>query len=144
MYTKHFNIGENTILTYDAEGEEDTHFTAHKLCKTSGFQVEAKEAKGIKNYYNTLLYSFYNLYGQRVKSVFVKFDFDNSTVSVNNHTLKVEESNEFVYKILKTKIKAIDGIKGFYKFILEAMAADAVFNCSGWTILAKIGNIESM
>ena len=34
--------------------------------------------KDIQKYYNTLLYSFYNIYGERVKSMLVSFDFDNN------------------------------------------------------------------
>ena len=89
-----------------------------------------------------MLYSFYNIYGERVKSMLVSFDFDNSTITVNGNTLKVVEDSDFVYKVLKTKIKAIDGIKGLYKHILEAMHVESPFNCVTWSILAKIGNIE--
>ena len=35
----------------------------------------------------------------------------------------------------------IDGIKGLYKYILEAMHVESPFNCVTWSILAKIGNI---
>ena len=98
--------------------------------------------KDIQKYYNTLLYSFYNIYGERIKSMLVSFDFDNSTITVNGNTLKVVEDSDFVYKVLKTKVKAIDGIKGLYKHILEAMHVESPFNCATWNILAKIGNIE--
>ena len=98
--------------------------------------------KDIQKYYNTLLYSFYNIYGERVKSMIISFDFDDSTITVNGNTLKVVGDSDFVYKVLKTKVKAIDGIKGLYKHILEAMHVESPFNCVTWSILAKIGNIE--
>ena len=63
-------------------------------------------------------------------------------ITVNGNTLKVVEDSDFVYKVLKTKIKSMDGIKGLYKHILEAMHVESPFNCATWNILAKIGNIE--
>ena len=156
-YTKHFNIGEDAILSFDANCKtKDNHFEAGKLCNTTGFQVveDRKDhpdydftyndnafVKDIQKYYNTLLYSFYNIYGERVKSMLVNFDFDNSTITVNGRTLKVEADREYTYKVLKTKVKAIDGIKGLYKHILEAMHVESVCNTMTWHILCKIGNI---
>ena len=157
-YTKHFNIGEDAILSFDANCKtKDNHFEARKLCNTNSFQVveDRKDhpdydftyndnafVNDIQKYYNTLLYSFYNIYGERVKSMLVSFDFDNSTITVNGRTLKVVEDSDFVYKVLKTKVKAIDGIKGLYKHILEAMHVESVCNTMTWHILCKIGNIE--
>ena len=157
-YTKHFNIGEDAILSFDANCKtKDNHFEAGKLCNTTGFQVVEDRknhpdydfsyndnafVKDIQKYYNTLLYSFYNIYGERVKSMLVSFDFDNSTITVNGRTLKVEADREYTYKVLKTKVKAIDGIKGLYKHILEAMHVESVCNTMTWHILCKIGNIE--
>ena len=157
-YTKHFNIGEDVILSFDANCKtRDNNFEAGKLCNTNVFQVveDRKDhpdydftyndnafVKDIQKYYNTLLYSFYNIYGERVKSMLVSFDFDNSTITVNGNTLKVVEDSDFVYKVLKTKVKAIDGIKGLYKHILEAMHVESVCNTMTYHVLCKIGNIE--
>ena len=157
-YTKHFNIGEDVILSFDANCKtRDNNFEAGKLCNTNVFQVveDRKDhpdydftysddsfVNDIQKYYNTLLYSFYNIYGERVKSMLVKFDFDNNTITVNGNTLKVVEDSGFVYKVLKTKVKAIDGIKGLYKHILKAMHVKSPFNTMTWHILCKIGNIE--
>lgn len=156
-YTKHFNVGEDSILSFDANCEtKDNHFEAGKLCDTTSFQVveHNKDSKffefectdygfihDIHKYFNTVLYSFYNIYGQRVKSMLVIFDFENSTITVNGNTLKVVDDREFTYKVLKTKVKAINGIKGLYKHILESMHVDSAFNCATWSVLAKIGNI---
>ena len=39
-YTKHFNIGKEAILSFDANCKtKDNHFEAGKLCNTNGFQV---------------------------------------------------------------------------------------------------------
>ena len=156
-YTKHFNIGEDAILSFDANCKtKDNHYEAGKLCNTTGFQVveDRKDSKffefeytdngfihDIQKHFNTVLYSFYNIYGERVKSMLVNFDFDNSTITVNGRTLKVEADREYTYKVLKTKIRAIDGIKGLYKHILEAMHVDSVFNTSTYNVLCAIGNI---
>lgn len=157
-YVKHFNVGEVPIVSFDADCEDrDNYYEAGKLCNTNGFQcIERNQEskffefeytdngyiRDIKKYFNTILYSFYNIYGQRVKSIMVNFDFDNSTITVNGQTVKVEEDNEYTYNVLKTKVKAINGIKGLYKHILESMYVDSVFNCATWNVLAKIGNIE--
>ena len=138
------NLEALTALSYTHEGKIDVIYidppynTGHKdfTYNDNAF------VKDIQKYYNTLLYSFYNIYGERVKSMLVSFDFDNSTITVNGNTLKVVEDSDFVYKVLKTKVKAIDGIKGLYKYILEAMHVESPFNCVTWSILAKIGNIE--
>lgn len=156
-YTKHFNIGEDAILSFDATCEtKDNHFIAGKICNTNGFQCveNRKESKffefeytdngfihDIQKRFNTVLYSFYNIYGQRVKNLMVHFDFDNSTITVNGRTLKVEADREYTYKVLKTKVKAINGIEGLYKHILEAMHVDSVFNTSTYNVLCAIGNI---
>ena len=156
-YTKHFNVGKDVILSFDANCEtRDNHYIASKLCNTTGFQVieerkdtkfyeftynDSSYVKDIQKYFNTLLYSFYNIHGQRVKNLMVHFDFENSTITVNNRTLKVENNKEFVYKVLKTKVKAINGIEGLYKHILEAMHVDSVFNTNTYNVLCKIGNI---
>ena len=157
-YTKHYNTGKDAILSFDATCEtKDNHYIAGKLCNTNGFQCveNRKESKffefeytengfihDIQKYFNTVLYSFYNIYGERVKNMLISFDFENSTITVNWNTLKVESDGEYVYKILKTKVKAKNGIEGLYKHILEAMHVNSPFNCATWKILCAIGNIE--
>ena len=40
-YTKHFNIAEDTILSFDANCKtKDNHYEAGKLCNTNDFQME--------------------------------------------------------------------------------------------------------
>ena len=146
-YTKHFNVDKETILSFDAICEtRDNHYEASKICNTNNFQViedeftyNASQVTNVQKYFNTLLYSFYNIYGQRVHNLLISFDFDNSTITINGRTLKVEKDCEYTYKILKTKIKAANGIKGFYEFVLEAMHSNSVFNSRVYNILCKIG-----
>ena len=98
-YTKHFNIGEDAILSFDANCKtKDNHYEAEKLCNTNGFQVveDRKDhpdydftyndnafVKDIQKYYNTLLYSFYNIYGERINRILVCLGCDITSTSVN-------------------------------------------------------------
>lgn len=157
-YTKHWKSGEpdKVILSFD-DDKKDNHYTADKLLGTNAFQPienrkdyedfdfevwESGSIHDIKKYYDTLLYSFYSFAGTRVENIIVKFDFDNSTIEVNGNKRTVVEDSKYTYKVLKTKIKARDGINGLYKHILEAMNSDSSFNCMTWHVLAVIGGIE--
>lgn len=53
------------------------------------------------------------------KTYNVVYDFINNKISVNNKVFKVstDRKNEFIYKFLKTKIKAKNGLKGIYDFL---------------------------
>ena len=157
-YTKHrkSNEPDKVILSFD-DDKKDNHYTASKLLDTNTFQPietrrdhedldfevwESGSIRNVKKYYNTLLYSFYSLDGTRVGNMIVKFDFDNSTIEINGNKRTVVEDSKYTYKVLKTKIKARDGINGLYKHILEAMNSDSSFNCMTWHVLAVIGGIE--
>ena len=159
-YMKHFNTNGEKILTYDATCKtKDNYYIASKLLNTTTFQaVEERkdfldnydftyddncnfDIKDINKYYNTILYSFYNIYGERVKNMLVHFDFENNTITVNGKTMKVDKDKKrkYTFKVLKTKINAIDGIKGLYRFIVSAMHVESVFNCRVWNLLELIG-----
>ena len=43
--------------------------------------------------------------------------------------IRVEDCSEFVFKALKTKIKARDGVTGLYRFIEENQEIGDVFGC---------------
>ena len=48
----------------------------------------------------------------------LEFNYKNNTITLNDQkTKKVEEDSEYTFKVLKTKIKAINGTKGLYTFI---------------------------
>lgn len=150
-----------TVLAFCPEVEFDSNFRSMKAIQDytnnhniNGMQKteDRKELKGfyemsisdnhmyarIEKYFNNVFYSWYNIYGEILKSIMIQFDFENNTVTIGNKTYKVESCSEFTYKILKTKIKAIDGIHGFYKFIIEAMHVDSPFNTTTFSLLEKI------
>lgn len=66
------------------------------------------------------------------------FDFKNNTFTIGNKTFKVEQNSEFTFKILKTKIKAIDGIEGFYNFVSRCNDTKSPFNGSFYNMLDKL------
>ena len=45
------------------------------------------------------------------------------------------------HEITAEQIKAIDGVKGLYKHILESMHVESVCNTMTYHVLCKIGNI---
>lgn len=49
----------------------------------------------------------------------VVYDFINNEIIINNNIFKVssDRKNEYIYKFLKTKIKAKNGLKGIYTFL---------------------------
>lgn len=62
--------------------------------------------------------------------VMIAFGKNSITIKASNKikTLKVEASNDYVYKFMKTKVKAMNGIYGLRKTIEEANEVDALFN----------------
>lgn len=160
-YFKYFDARkENVILTFNPEVEFDSSFKSMDAIQKytnnrniNGMQrtENRKELKefyemqlrnnmyvDINKYFNNVFYSWYNIYGQILKSIMVQFDFDNNTVTIGNKTYKIEACSDYTFKVLKTKIKAINGIQGFYKFIVEAMHVDSPFNTSVYSLLEKI------
>lgn len=59
---------------------------------------------------------------------------------INDKSFKVDSDTEYVHKILKTKIKAYNGIKGLVKFIIQSSDIDSVFNNRCYLTLLKIYN----
>jgi len=51
--------------------------------------------------------------------------------------VKEDENNEFIYKIQKTQIKAIDGVDGLYKFMEENRNVSDLFWCLSKQICDK-------
>lgn len=68
----------------------------------------------------------------------IKFDFNNNTITINNKAKKVERDNMYTYRILKTKIKAVNGIIGLYNHITQSIL-DNTFNGSVYKALELIG-----
>lgn len=142
FYTKFNEIGKEPFLSYVAKNKYDNYFKILTLLKQknpkiNSFQVCEKDEE--KNNFKKLFYIFYNLYGQPVKSVFIYFDFENNLVLTEKEKkYKVLNSNEYTYKVQKTQIKAINGIKGFYSHILKSMHVDSPFNASTYHILENL------
>lgn len=57
------------------------------------------------------------IYNNKVYNVV--YDFINNEIIINNKFFKVsaDRKNDFIYKFLKTKIKAKNGLKGIYNFL---------------------------
>lgn len=87
------------------------------------------------NKINSILYKLDDV---KFKNIILDFDFEKSTLIINEKKkFKVERDHEFIYKFLKTKIKAIDGINGLYKHIKEASEPDSFWNNRMYCILNK-------
>jgi hypothetical protein len=141
-YTK-FNIhSKNIYLAYVAKNKDDNYFNVMKLLqkkdhKISSFQVCEKLEE--KNNFKNIFYIFYNIYGKPVKYIFIYFDFENNIViTENGKKYKILKDFEYTYKIQKTQIKAINGIKGFYNHIVESMNVNSAFNSSTYNIIDKL------
>ena len=69
--------------------------------------------------------------GKIINSGNIYADYDNETIKFpSGKVFKVVDDRKYTFKILKKQIKAIDGIKGFVKFIKEINKADSPFNIS--------------
>lgn len=161
-YVKMFNgvDGDSTIVTFCGNAE-DNRYKTRQLLKNQNIEVNGDQTicsdetldkfleisfyhndnsniKKVHKHFNKLFYNFYNVWGQQVKEgILIQFDFENSKVKIGNKEYKVDRDREFTYKFLKTKIKAIDGIEGFYEFVLESMHSDSPFNGSFYGVLEK-------
>jgi hypothetical protein len=80
----------------------------------------------------------YKLDDVKFKNIIIDFDFKESTVVLNEtKKLRVENDSEFVYRFLKTKIKAIGGIDGLYKHIKEASEPSSFWNNRMYGVLHR-------
>lgn len=90
----------------------------------------------------TLQYNLLTFDGEIRNTIELSFDFEKSTFTVDNKTYKIERNSEFVFKVLKTKIKAIDGIEGFYKFVDGCNSVKSAYNCTFFNALKRMGGLE--
>jgi len=65
-------------------------------------------------------------------------DVENSLAYLNDKKFKVVPDYEFTHSIMKTKIKAINGIHGFKKHISENRIFKSTFHSMINSILAKL------
>lgn len=133
MYTKNYEIKQNEGFIYNS----DIDFSIiKKATGLSSFQrCEDKEQRSIK--IKNVLYMFRNKY------LILSFDFEKSNFKIGNQEFKVIENREFTYrKYSKNKIGAINGIEGFYSFIIDCINPDDVFNYHVLGLLSKWSNQE--
>lgn len=145
FYTKYHRYtpeGKETFLAFTAKNEEDNYFKILELIRekkkgTDGHQ-NCEEKEETKNFEN-VFFIFYNLWGQPRQGKFLYFDFEKETVTTEEGKIyKVLKDYEYTYRIQKTQIRAINGINGFYKFIVECMHIDSPFNASIFGVIEKI------
>lgn len=70
--------------------------------------------------------------GERI-TVYTFEAVNDTTLSINGKCYRVEDCSEFAIKVMKTKIKAIDGAKGLIKFLcretLDSWELKIIENC---------------
>ena len=91
-------------------------------------------------YLNKLINKDINFNQLEKNDIKVSWNIEKSILNINDKSFKVEPDEKYVYKTLKTKIKAYNGIKGLVKFIIQSSDFDSVFNNDCYLILLKIYN----
>lgn len=123
MYTKikDFKSGITSLIYFECD-----MFFATKLGHGNAVQrCEDNEQK--EKTFERIIYTFG--YKEYIKYFLVlDFNFEESTVTVDGKTMKIENSMDFVYKKTRgNKVLAIDGIQGFYKHVVDCMKYDSAF-----------------
>ena len=91
-------------------------------------------------YFNKLINKDIDFNQLENKPFKITWDIDKSILNINDKSFKVEPDEKYVHKILKTKIKAYNGIKGLVKFIIQSSDVDSIFNNNCYLTLLKIYN----
>ena len=130
-----FNVGGEIVRAYDvnrksgvgtyAEGGEIVR--AYDVNNNSGVGTYARGGQTNE----TINLKSYNISGKVINSGKFIADYENETITFpSGKTFKVVKDYEYTSKVLKTKIKAIGGIRGFVKFLKEINTPDSPFNPS--------------
>lgn len=90
------------------------------------------------SYFNKLMNKDINFNQLENQAIKISWDIDKSILFINDKSFKVDIDPEYTYKILKTKIKANNGIKGLVKFIIQSSDPASVFNNNCYLTLLKI------
>ena len=53
-------------------------------------------------------------------------------------SMKIESCSDYVFKAMKTKIKAINGAAGLEKFLSENLKITDLFGCRAWNLIEHI------
>lgn len=145
-FWKIFTTDKNIVILTDCPNGYDVYklmkplqkIYGSNLCSTQKFDERFDK---IENF-NIILRTGYNLGGNRLISAHL-FDYDPKTNFLlvdNEKSFRIiEDSDGFVYRIMKTRIKCQDGWNGLRKHILWTMGRD-----SCWTFWgdSQFGNQE--
>lgn len=67
-------------------------------------------------------------YSTKINNVYYTVEYiDQNTLKLNGNLINIVECSQYVYKCLKTQIKAIDGANGLYCFIFNELQNKGVF-----------------
>lgn len=114
MYIKCSNEKQNFLTWY-----ENDFFHIKEVTGAPKFQpCEPEEEKTI---FTNLFYIL-----RSKKNIFIHFDFENEKITIDGKKqYKIIENYEFTFKKTRgNNLLAINGIKGFYKFVLESMNSE--------------------
>lgn len=123
MYKKNLTFTNEPNILFYAECDL---FYIKQITGISGFQpCELKEETNTK--FNRILYNYGNDKG--IKGyLFMDFDFENSTVTIDGKTMNIIHNYEFTYKKTRgNNILAVNGIEGFYNTVVRFAAYDSAF-----------------
>ena len=138
MFYNFSKIGINPIVAYclPEEGKTDQTWTVLNFIREqidkniNTFQkVDDKEVYN----QNKFLYIHYNYSNRIISKIPLIIEFIDDYVIINDRKFKLEKSKEYTYKIMKTKIKAID-IKDF---LIESMNSSDVFHGNFHSVLLR-------
>ena len=94
-----------------------------------------KDVRKINTYFEYVLVSAFNRVGERKEEFLLKFDYENSKLTLTNSknenkTFKVTDlkQGDYLMKTTKTMIKFRGGIEAFYKEIVNQMHIDSCDN----------------
>ena len=139
-YVKFLDLKGDDILSFKADNGDDNYFRILKKIQEKHTDYDAYqccEEKEEFNNFKKIYFAKYNYYGELQEGLFLEFDFENNKVIAGDRKYKVKTDTEFTYKIQKTQIKAIDGIQGFYNFIVKSMNVGDVFHNRAYGIIKK-------
>ena len=114
MYIKCSNEKQNFLTWY-----ENDFYHIKEVTGATKFQPCEPEEE--KNIFTNLFYIL-----RSKKNIFIHFDFKNEKITIDGkREYKIIENYEFTFKKTRgNNLLAINGIKGFYKFVLESMNSE--------------------
>ena len=112
MYIKCNTEKQNFLTWYEGDFYHIKEITA-------ATQFQPCEPEEEKTIFTNLFYIMRN----SKKNIFIHFDFENEKITIDGKKqYKIIQNYEFTFKKTRSNnILAINGIKGFYKFVLESM-----------------------